>query len=348
MADMSEELTDEKRAGSRIVSGFAVFLALIAIATATYPVYELFHRDVEDAELDRKLNALKARVRANTAQIDELKINQDQVEEPDEIGIDERLNKFSESFQSQLDLMKTNLSTTREDWLFAEVEYLVRMANQRALMEEDESSALQLLIAADQIVRDVEGISAHDLRAALSNDIASLRTVSGTDIQGIYLKISALIRQVPNLRREPPKFETSISVETEKPSPNSFLDYSIQLLTEIGGRLSSLIDFRQGAPEVKPILPPDQIYYLRQNLVLKLQIAQMALLEGQEGVYQVSLDEARIWLSDSFDDDKTRQSLIASLSELQAENIVGDLPDISASLDAVRDLSAGSKKGLGE
>ena len=74
----------------------------------------------------------------------------------------------------------------------------------------------------------------------------------------------------------------------------------------------------------------------------------MALLEGQEGVYQVSLDEARIWLSDSFDDDKTRQSLIASLSELQAENIVGDLPDISASLDAVRDLSAGSKKGLGE
>ena len=345
---MSEEVPDQKRASWRIVSGFAVFLALIAIAIATYPVYELFHREVQDAELDRRLTALKASVRANAVQIDELKTDQDQVLEPGEIGIDERLNKFGKSFQSQLDVMKTNFSTTREDWLLAEVEYLVRMANQRALMVEDESSALQLLITADQIVRDVEGISAHDLRSALANDIALLRTFNGTDIQGIYLKISALIRQVQNLQREPPKFETAISFEIEKPSPNSFLEQLTQFLREIGSRLSSLIDFRRGAPEVKPILPPSQIYYLRQNLVLKLQIAQMALLEGQQDVYQASLDEARIWLIDFFDDDKTRDALIASLIELRTENVGRDLPDISASLDAVRDLSAGSKKGLGE
>ena len=96
---MSEEVPDQKRASWRIINGFAVFLALIAIAIAAYPVYELFHREVPDAELDRRLTALKAHVRANALQIDELKTDQDQVLEPGEIGIDERLNKFGKSFQ---------------------------------------------------------------------------------------------------------------------------------------------------------------------------------------------------------------------------------------------------------
>ena len=69
---MSEEVPDQKRASWRIVSGFAVFLALIAIAIAAYPVYELFHGEVQDAELDRRLTALKAHVRAKALQIDEL------------------------------------------------------------------------------------------------------------------------------------------------------------------------------------------------------------------------------------------------------------------------------------
>ena len=128
------------------------------------------------------------------------------------------------------------------------------------------------------------------------------------------------------------------SLTEEIPTSTSMLDRSVQLIAQAAARLGSLVDFRRRDTEVRPILPPDQAYYLRQNLVLKLQIAQMALLEGEGEVYQMSLDEARDWLGNSFDDDATRQAMMDSLLSLAAVQIGGELPDISESLDAVRTM----------
>ena len=70
----------------------------------------------------------------------------------------------------------------------------------------------------------------------------------------------------------------------------------------------------------------------------------MALLEGQQDVYQASLDEARIWLIDFFDDDKTRDALIASLIELRTENVGKRFARYFCLVGRGSGLSASSKK----
>lgn len=335
---MSEE-DAVKKTGSGFGGGLAVFVALVAVGIASYPAYELYRQsDQEQARslaLDARLEQLERDLQRRDAQLDELETRLAATEGEADTGLDDLATRIDED----LEVIRSRLTTSSDDWLFAEVEYLVRMANQRVLMEKDASSALQLLNAADRIVRDAEGLTAHTLRQALAKDIAALEAAPTTDTQGIYLQLSALVGQVGSLKRELPVF-FEVEVEAVEPQPESasISERLSAMLGNAGTRIAGLVDFRSRDAEIKPILPPEQAYYLRQNLVLKLQMAQMALLEGEAEVYKVSLVEAQRWLEGSFNDDAARQAMAASLMELSALNIDGDLPDVSGSLEAARDM----------
>ena len=335
---MTEQSSESTGNGSAIRGGLAVFLALIAVGVAGYPAYELYRRGADEDSVSEKVIQLEQDMQSNVGQIDELKQRLNEAGLIDQATVDSQLSEFGERLEVDLEAIRGRLTTSSEDWLLAEVEYLVRMANQRVLMERDATSAIQLLLAADRIVKDAKGLTAHDLRQALATDIAALKVVAGPDVQGIYLELSALISQVPKLQRDLPTFEVVLLPPEEIPTSASMMDRWVQLVAQAAARLGSLVDFRRRDTEVRPILPPDQAYYLRQNLVLKLQIAQMALLEGEGDVYQMSLNEARDWLENSFDDDATRQAMTDSLLGLAAVRIGGGLPDISGSLDAARTM----------
>jgi uncharacterized protein HemX len=78
---------------------------------------------------------------------------------------------------------------------------------------------------------------------------------------------------------------------------------------------------------------------------LKLQIAQMALLEGNQVVFQSALGEAQVWVSDSFDEKSPRAvAMLRSITRLSASQVSVDLPDISSSLEAARSKMAGFKE----
>jgi uroporphyrin-3 C-methyltransferase len=104
------------------------------------------------------------------------------------------------------------------------------------------------------------------------------------------------------------------------------------------------VDFRRDEPAIKRILPPKEEYFLRQNLVLKLQIAQMALLERNQSVFQSALGEAQVWVSGSFDGKNPRTvAMVKSIRRLSASQVAVDLPDIASSLKAARSQLAGFK-----
>jgi len=323
----------------------AIFLALVAVGIATWPAYEIYRQsqeDTESADLQQvELERLGKGLTRMTAQLSDLQ-HQLQSFNTSSYSSQDEMAALSARIDADLEAIRGRLTTSSEDWLFAEVEYLVRMANQRVLMEQDAASALQLLEAADRIVKDTEGLAAHALRQALASDMAALKAVDSPDVQGIYLELSALIGQIPALKRTVPSYEPDIP-DTEPLATGSSLERSVAALREAGVRLSQLVDFRRRDVAIKPILPPDQTYYLRQNLALKLQIAQMALLENQPEVYRLSLEEAGRWLTSSFDDDTGTTAMKEALSRLGATRAGVDLPDISDSLNAARDALTGFK-----
>ena len=88
-----------------------------------------------------------------------------------------------------------------------------------------------------------------------------------------------------------------------------------------------------------PILPPDEEYYLRQNLILKLQMAQLALLREKQQVFQSNVAEAVDWLDRYFkNSDELTIAMRQSLEELRSVDVLRKLPDVSRSLREVRQL----------
>lgn len=349
-ADRRSGNIENQDKSSSPVGVLAMLLALIAIGIGSYAAYIAYFNmpkngDADIVALRTNVDALSRQAEARSGQIAKLQrqlealstnlANQDSIKQSDVDALEQRVE------QKVADL-KASLGTSSKDWLFAEVEYLLRLANQRVLMEGDVKGALALFHAADDIVRESEGITAFDLRQAIANNIAQLEAVSQIDVDGIFVRLAALASQVDQLRQRQHKYEPAAPQLTPVPAKATVTDKLIALLKRGGERLATLVDYRRNGEHIKPILPPREEYYLRQNLILKIQMAQLALLRGDQSVYATSLNEAQSWVVENFDpDDPVTTPMLKNLAELAAIKVDQKLPDVSGSLKAVRKLLAG-------
>jgi len=94
------------------------------------------------------------------------------------------------------------------------------------------------------------------------------------------------------------------------------------------------------------LLSPTQAFFLRENLKLRLLSARMALLTRDEVSFRRDLKTSQDWLKRYFDvrSDAAAQALVA-LQRLAASNIVIEMPDISGSLEAVRNYRVSHERG---
>jgi uroporphyrin-3 C-methyltransferase len=370
-----------------VTGGLALLLALVAIGLAGYPSYQAYTGSLNqsvatsmDASGRAELDSLRQELETQSARVTDLSrrftqtgTTPQRVSDEAVAGLTEQLMASRQELDQQLRTVRSDFDaemsglaatvaatqreladrrTTRsQDWLLAEVEYLVRMANQRNLMDEDPLGAISLLRAADEIIANAEELTAHPLRQAIANDIVSLSSVEHIDVEGIYLSLSAQIGAVPELPRRLPKYMPPTTQPTPVGEMNGarestgILDAIGSVLVRFGRSLSGLIDFRKNVPGVDPILPPKEEYYLRQNLILKLQLAQLGLLQQRRQVYSVSIDEAIAWVDRYFDvEHSATKAMQTTLTELQGVDVVRDLPAISASLREARKLLADFEK----
>jgi uroporphyrin-3 C-methyltransferase len=108
------------------------------------------------------------------------------------------------------------------------------------------------------------------------------------------------------------------------------------LLSDMWSGIKNAVRIRRNDEPVAAMLPPEQSYFLYENLRLKLQQGRLALLQGHADIYRQSLTEARDALGAYFQPDAVGQGLDAALAELQVAPIQVELPDLSASLRAMQ------------
>jgi uncharacterized protein HemX len=103
--------------------------------------------------------------------------------------------------------------------------------------------------------------------------------------------------------------------------------------------LLGLVRVRRDGEVKAPLLPPEQQYFLRENLRLSLFGAQQAILQGNATIYRQTLQTARRWVKEHFDTQAPGvAAAIGELDKLLAVKLIGELPDLSASLEALRRL----------
>ncbi len=235
--------------------------------------------------------------------------------------------------------------TGRTDWLMAEAEYLLRLASQRLNMERDHEGTLVILRAADAVLLESGEVAVYPVRRAIAQEIASLESVSAVDRTGIFLQLEALIGQLENLDQNL-FFKDSPLLEQPTPAqatPATLPDAEprdwrerVDLALE---RLERYFVIRRRDTPVEPLLAPEQIYYLRQNLRLMLEQAELALLDRNQALYERSLDKASHWIRQYFlTNDGVTKAMLASLEQLGQQRIDPPLPQTGEALRVLKGL----------
>ena len=342
------------KSGAGLIVSFGMLISILALVVAGYAAYLIYESNSELKEARTSVRSLETEL-ANLKRTSDQKIEQlsvlleqttasiAQTREAENTAIADLGASFevaTEQLRTELRAeLNEGLGTSGEDWLLAEVEYLIRLANQRVLMERDVSGALSLLSSADEIVEQTTGIAAYELRESLAYDIANLKAVSDLDTDGIFLSLSAMASQVPELRRKQPELSPPTQIQIDNGEAQNFYQQFLSLVNNIFGRVLNSIDYRRDGVAITPLLPPKEEYYLRQNLILKFEMAQLALLRNDQPVYHTSLSEAKLWIVKHFvETDPRTVALVTALDQLVEVEVDRSLPNISGSLRAVRGL----------
>ena len=247
----------------------------------------------------------------------------------------EQLKSLEQQLGEQRKALGAMTGGDRDAWMLAEVEYLLRLANQRLLMTGDADSARALLASADGILRQLEDAGLHAVRRAVAADRAALRAIPRVDVEGIYVRLAALVDQIAGLEVFTlPAREESV-VREEEDGWQARLRHGYQ---QALAKLSDYIAIRRREAPVEALVDPQLEDLMRQNTAMLLQQAQIALLSGNQRLYAESLQRTRRWISEFFLlDQRVAESVLREIDDLSDEVVEVSLPDVSGSLRALED-----------
>ncbi|MFT5577498.1 MAG: uroporphyrin-3 C-methyltransferase [Paraglaciecola psychrophila] len=254
----------------------------------------------------------------------------------------QRLERLQQQLRAQ-DLQLSSLQkrllslsiTDRADWLLAEAEYLMRLANQRLLMGKELGGARDLLAAADAIVLELDDSALYPVRAALADNMAALAAAGNFDLEGRYLRLQALADRAAQLRlfKQPVFAPPAPEVVTEQGWQQGAERGLQAALTKLNGYIS----YQLRDQSYRPAVAPDQEVAVRQNLQLMFEQAQLALLAGKQSFYMQSLQRAQAFLERYYSVDEVAVTAISgAIDELLQTPIERQLPDISSSPRALK------------
>ncbi|MDH3273551.1 MAG: uroporphyrinogen-III C-methyltransferase [Gammaproteobacteria bacterium] len=248
-----------------------------------------------------------------------------------------RLQLF-DSLPSRLTNLENSMSSlqgvsagARNTWLLAEAEYYMQIANAQLQLAGNPHLATLALGMADERIVQLSDPALTEVRQAIADELAALEVMDKPDIQGITLTLSSLARVVDSL----PLRQIAEADEDAEVDPD--LSGVDRAWASIKGAVSGLVKVTGPDQTAIPLLMPDAVYFLRTNLTLQLQAARLALLRGEQAVFQQSLDDAAAWLEQYFDAESAQVgSALETIDEIRGGMHAVTTPDISQSMRLLR------------
>lgn len=245
------------------------------------------------------------------------------------------LKEITENHQFQLiDIQKTLVKSSEpkpRDWQLAEVEYLLRLANQRLKLEEDIDGALTLLKTAEQRLKQANVPGTLGVRSHLLEDIEELESLTKLDKVSLALNLQKLADKALSLKVQNLPEVPSLNLTTVT-QPESELNWYQSLWQEI----RSLVIVRKRELPIEALPFAEDELALRHQLSALLLQASWAALRGEQELYTSSLAGANKRLV-AFD---IKQPDVVSFSE-QLQTLVDQpiqlvLPETETSLDSLQ------------
>jgi uroporphyrin-3 C-methyltransferase len=263
------------------------------------------------------------------------------------LGVLESRIAESQSQQIALEALYQELSRNRDDWAYAEIDQSLFIASQQLVLAGNVKGALIALQTADARLQRMNRPQLTALRKAIHRDIERLKAAPSVDTVAISVRLDSLINQVDKLplaMETRPQLGEPAAAEKEQDRADGWSRFWREAWSE----LKQLVRVQQVDKPDVPLLAPAQSYFLRENLKLRLIGARLALLSRDAASYKADLKAARDWLTRYYD---TRNNTVAYalglLRNLLEAEVSIEAPDITASLEAMRNLRAARERNAG-
>lgn len=322
--------------GERFFTASAFLLAVLALLLLGWLWYD--SRSVTEGlrqELAKKISDADSLNKAS-------KVIADQAREASadaqvKLGVLEAKVAESQSQQIALDALYQELSRNRDEAALAEIEQSLLLASQQLQLAGNVKAALIALQSADSRLQRMERPQLTPVRKALNRDIERLKAMPFVDTVGIAVRLDNVIASIDKLplamEVRPP--ETASGDAPTAAPVNTWQRFAREAWNE----LKQLVRVQNMDRAEVPLLAPSQTFYLRENLKLRLLGARLALLSRDQTSFKADLNAARDWVSKYYDTrEKAVGNTLSTLRNLHESDINIEMPDISSTLDSVRNL----------
>jgi uroporphyrin-III C-methyltransferase len=248
--------------------------------------------------------------------------------------LDARVSEF-QSQQASLEALYRDLAPSRDELALSEVEQILVLASQQLTLAGNVQAALAALQVADGKLARLDRPQLGPLRRALARDMDRLKAVPYVDVAGISIKLDQMIDSIDTL----PLAKDERVAPPASAAPAAAESAWLRFLHGAWNDLRSVIRIEVSDRPAAPLITPQQSFFLRENLRLRLLSARLALLSHDQPSFKADLQAASGWIRQYFDkQNRPVQSTLATLAQLSAIAMPGEIPDLTASLEAVRTL----------
>ena len=351
--DVAKATVVVQKSGGKGLSVFAILLSLAALGGAGYNWYDAnIQGKLDEASVAVSVAEIGGQVARIGDSVSSLQTQQNNVVTQEQLvtrfletnsATDLRFRDIKQSQQLLSDSL-TNISGELErgvdQFVVDEVSQLLKLANNTVLFTGNVGSASNALKLADLQLKELADPRYSVVRKKINEEIAALDGVEQVDIESVSVQLKSLSDRIPSLKLEndtPTVGDADIALEVD--------EQAVGLKATAKKMLNDLIELVQiqkidKAP--KPLLAPEQRYFLDQNIQLKLAKAELSLVQNRALMYGASLDEAAVILNDYFDTNNVAvRDAQSKLLELKKIKLGQDLPNITGSYTLLQSIKGG-------
>ena len=330
-----------KQSGGKALAAGATVLALLGLGASGFLFVQgqnvlknqelEFNQKIDKAALGESENAslLKDNLNRQTAIQAELdRLNNGQKNNSDQI---------LQTQKAYQELLKG-----RVNWLVDEAESMLNTASQQLMLSGNLQGAVSVLEHIDSRLSRFDQPELIPVKQAISNDLAALKNRPYVDISATALRIDRLETAISGLPLVLDGVLKPGAAPVETAHSGTWWENTWEKSLNA---LKGLVEVRHLDSNDAMLISPEQTYFIRENLRLRLLDARIALLQHNGEVYQSDLNNVEATVKQYFDSKSpATQSWLKELAELKALDVrmISD-DSLKASLSAVRAYQEGSR-----
>jgi len=253
--------------------------------------------------------------------------------------------------RAQLEDLMQSLSRSRDENLVVDIESAVRLAQQQSQLTGSVQPLLAALQSSQMRLTKVAQPRLAPLLRAIVRDIEQIKATPVTDTPTLLIKIDELVRAVDNLVLLNAVGASAVSNASAKPAtaPDTLswaraisMSWWEKMLNDLWRNAQGLVRIsRIDRPEAS-LLAPEQSYFVRENLKLRLLNVRLAVLARHFESAQADMNQVTRDLNKYFDVASGQGPLTLALArEVLAQSKNTEIPRIDATLAALTTAAAG-------